>query len=107
PLTTRRLIVTSHWFYVIHMESPARRNKILVLASCYKTWLPRYDALANRFASSAARNSALALSTHSCCSDFGLESATMPAPAWTYILPLRISAVRSTMQLSSSPAAEK
>src|SRR5215831_4830601 len=68
---------------------------------------PRQVALAKRFASSAARNSALALSTHSCCSDLGLESATMPAPACTYMVPSLISAVRSTMQLSSSPAAEK
>src|SRR5262245_47052331 len=70
-------------------------------------YCPRRAALANRLASSAARNSALALSTHSCCSNLGLESATMPAPAWTYIVPSLINAVRSTMQLSSSPAAEK
>src|SRR5262245_58142006 len=67
----------------------------------------RRAALAKRLASSAARNSAFALSTHSCCSDLGLESATMPAPACTYILPSLMSAVRRTMQLSSSPAAEK
>src|SRR5215510_2091441 len=71
------------------------------------TYCPLRAALAKRLASSAARNNALALSTHSCCSDFGLESATMPAPACTYITPSLIRAVRRTMQLSSSPAAEK
>src|SRR5262245_20252899 len=72
-----------------------------------RPYCPRRAVLANRLASSAARKSAFALSTHSCCSDFGLESATMPAPACTYIIPSLIRAVRSTMQLSSSPAAEK
>src|SRR6266481_1882374 len=67
-------------------------------------WLRNFS---NRTKDTAARNSALALSTHSCCSNLGLESATIPAPAWTYIMPSLINAVRSTMQLSSSPAAEK
>src|SRR5580700_4151630 len=68
---------------------------------------PRPAALAKRRASSAARNSALALSTHSCCSRAGSESATIPAPAWTYMVPSLIRAVRRTMQVSISPAAEK
>src|SRR5665213_612119 len=68
---------------------------------------PRLTALAKRRASSAARNRALALLMHSCCSLSGFESATMPAPACTYILPSLTSAVRSTMQVSISPAAEK
>jgi Transposase domain (DUF772) len=68
---------------------------------------PRRAALAKRLASSAARNSALALFTHSCCSAFGLESATMPAPACTYMVPSLTSAVRSTIAVSMSPAAEK
>src|SRR5262245_45873330 len=44
---------------------------------------PRFAALAKRRASSAARNRALALFTHSSCSKAGSESATMPAPACT------------------------
>src|SRR5690348_1659726 len=69
--------------------------------------LPCRPALANRFASSAARNSALALLMHSCCSNSGSESATTPAPAWTYMTPSLIKAVRSTMQESISSPAEK
>src|SRR5579872_1163419 len=68
---------------------------------------PRLAALAKRRASSAARNRALALLMHSCCSNSGTLSATMPAPAWTYILPSFTKAVRKTMQVSISPAAEK
>jgi hypothetical protein len=61
----------------------------------------------NLAASSAATNRARALFSHSFCSSSGLESATMPAPACTCILPSLMSAVRSTMQLSMSPEAEK
>jgi len=62
---------------------------------------------ANRTASSAALNSARALLTHSACSRSGTESATMPAPALTYIVPSLTTEVLSTMQLSISPPAEK
>src|SRR4029078_4813005 len=76
-------------------------------APCSGGYWPRLAALANRRASSAARNKAFALLMHSCCSKSGLLSATMPAPACTYILPSFTSAVRSAMQVSISPAAEK
>src|SRR5436853_165554 len=70
-------------------------------------YCPRLTALAKRRASSAARNKAFALLMHSCCSKLGSLSATIPAPAWTYITPSLISAVRRTMHVSISPAAEK
>src|SRR5512139_1989278 len=77
-------------------------------AACFGGgYWPRLAALAKRRASSAARNSAFALLMHSCCSKSGSLSATMPAPACTYILPSLINAVRSTMHVSISPAAEK
>src|SRR6185312_5152956 len=79
----------------------------LVLVAHGLPHCPRLAALANLRASSAARNSALALLMHSCCSVSGSLSATMPAPACTYILPSLISAVRKTMQVYISPAAEK
>src|SRR5512144_86102 len=56
-------------------------------ARCGGGYWPRLAALANRRASSAARNKAFALLMHSCCSKSGLLSATIPAPACTYILP--------------------
>src|SRR5262245_39357059 len=62
---------------------------------------------AKRTASSAARNSAFALLTHSMCSDLGTLSATRPAPACTYILPSLTMAVLSMMHVSMSPSAEK
>src|SRR5690349_5343674 len=62
---------------------------------------------AKRTASSAARNKAFALLTHSTCSDLGTLSATRPAPACTYILPSLTIAVRSMMHVSMSPPAEK
>src|SRR5581483_209748 len=68
---------------------------------------PRFAMLAKRRASSAARNKAFALLMHSCCSKSGLLSATIPAPAWTYILPSFTSAVRSTIHVSICPVAEK
>src|SRR6186997_14377 len=76
-------------------------------ARCGGGYWPRFAALANRRASSAARNKAFALLMHSCCSKSGSLSATIPAPACTYILPSFTSAVRSTMHVSISPAAEK
>ncbi len=68
---------------------------------------PRFAELANRTASSAARNSAFALLMHSCCSDCGSLSWTMPAPAWTCMRPFRTIAVRRTMQVSISPLPPK
>src|SRR5262245_39686588 len=73
---------------------------------CAGYW-PRLAALAKRRASSAARNKAFALLMHSCCSKSGSLSATMPAPAWTYMVPSLIRAVRKTMHVSISPPAEK
>jgi len=54
----------------------------------------------------AARRAA-ALLRHSRSSSSGTESATMPAPACTYMTPSFTSAVRSTVQVSISPMAEK
>ena len=47
------------------------------------------------------------LATHSSCSFSGTESATMPAPACTYILPSLMIEVRRMMQESMSPLAVK
>ncbi len=47
------------------------------------SYCPRCAWLAKRRASSAARKTPAALAMHSCCSDSGFESATMPAPACT------------------------
>src|SRR6185369_14845745 len=68
---------------------------------------PRLATLAKRRASSAARNKAFALLMHSCCSKSGSLSATMPAPACTYMVPSLVRAVRRTMHVSIDPAAEK
>src|SRR6185312_11197629 len=89
---------------------PFRRMVVIVrmvVAHRRRPYCPRLLVLAKRRASSAARKRALALFTHSCCSACGLLSATMPAPACTYMVPFFTSAVRSTMQVSMSPAAEK
>src|SRR3990172_3304347 len=67
----------------------------------------RVARAAKRTASSAALNRARALFTHSACSRSGTESATMPAPACTYIVPSFTTEVLSTMQLSISPPADK
>src|SRR5262249_51160307 len=50
-------------------------------------------------ASAAALNTARAFPTHSACSCSATESATMPAPACTYIVPSFTTDVLSTMQL--------
>src|SRR5256885_1590311 len=84
-----------------------RRTRVFRPLGPARCYCPRLAALAKRRASSAARNSAFALLTHSCCSNAGSESATMPAPACTYITPSFTNAVRSTMQVSISPLAEK
>src|SRR5690606_7029354 len=55
----------------------------------------------------AAANSARALLTHSRCSDWASESATMPAPAWTCMTPSLINAVLRAMQVSTFPSAAK
>lgn len=47
---------------------------------------------------------AAALLRHSVSSATGSESATIPAPAWTYAVPSRSSAVRMAMAVSESPA---
>src|SRR5215813_3887334 len=101
---------------IVEAQVSARNHQLSKLNASAKKIAAQIDTdlycalpapLANLRASSAARNSALALLTHSSCSLSGSESATMPAPAWTYILPSLMRAVRSTMQLSMSPAAEK
>src|SRR3974390_1372917 len=91
---------------VCNNTAPLRERYFAPSRDC-DLYCPLPAALANLCASSAARNNALALLTHSCCSLSGWESATIPAPAWTYILPSLMRAVGSTMQLSMSPAAEK
>src|SRR4051812_13535332 len=55
-------------------------------------------------ASSSARITARALSRVSSYSAAGFESATMPAPAWTYACPSSMSTVRMVMQKSRLPA---
>ena len=57
-----------------------------------------------RFAVCTARRTAAALFRHSVSSATGSESATMPAPAWTYAVPSRSRAVRMAMAVSESPA---
>src|SRR5437868_3546323 len=70
-------------------------------------YCPRRTLAAKRTASSAARNRARALATHSACSRSATESATTPAPACTYMRPSFTIEVRSTMQVSMLPSAVK
>src|SRR5690606_23025382 len=79
--------------------SEGRRNRIV--------YWPKPASLACTTASRAAANRAPALASHSRRSAAGSESATMPAPAWTCIIPSFTTAVRSTMQLSIDPSGEK
>src|SRR5687767_10679588 len=58
----------------------------------------------SRCASSRARKSACALLRVSSYSVAGTESATMPAPAWTWATPSRSTSVRMAMQQSRLPA---
>lgn len=57
-----------------------------------------------RLAVWTARSTAAALLRHSVSSATGSESATTPAPAWTYAVPSRSRAVRMAMAVSESPA---
>src|SRR5262245_4044933 len=54
-------------------------------------------------AAAMARSTAAALFRHSASSAAGSESATMPAPAWTYAMPSRRSAVLMAIAVSRSP----
>src|SRR5512132_57914 len=54
-------------------------------------------------AAAMARRTAAALFRHSASSAAGSESATMPAPAWTYAMPSLRSAVLMAMAVSRSP----
>ncbi len=56
------------------------------------------------FAVATALSTAAALLRHSVSSACGSESATTPAPAWTYAVPPRITAVRMAIAVSESPA---
>lgn len=58
----------------------------------------------SRLAVWTARSTAAALLRHSVSSATGSESATTPAPAWTYAVPSRSRAVRMAMAVSESPA---
>lgn len=58
----------------------------------------------SRLAVWTARSTAAALLRHSVSSATGSESATTPAPAWTYAVPSRRRAVRMAMAVSESPA---
>lgn len=58
----------------------------------------------SRLAVCTARSTAAALLRHSVSSATGSESATTPAPAWTYAVPSRSRAVRMAMAVSESPA---
>src|SRR5271168_4557978 len=55
-------------------------------------------------AASSARSSALVLFTDSVYSPSGVESATIPPPAWMCATPCLITMVRSAMQKSRLPA---
>src|SRR5207244_12472438 len=88
------------WARRVHDFAHAEKPYIAPLPTLRATtrYCPRRPALAKRWASSAARNSAFDLLMHSCCSAEGSESATMPAPVCTYMRPSLASAVLSTMQ---------
>lgn len=74
----------------------------------YGTHVPHYPLRPQepwrRFAAPTARSTAAALLRHSLSSSSGTESATTPAPACTYAVPSRSSAVRMAMAVSESPA---
>lgn len=74
----------------------------------YGTHVPHYPLRPHepwrRFAAPTARSTAAALLRHSLSSSSGTESATTPAPACTYAVPSRSSAVRMAMAVSESPA---
>src|SRR5580704_8774886 len=59
------------------------------------------------WALSMARNKAIALLTHSWCSDSGTESATTPQPAWAKAIPSFNTMVLSAMQESRFPSNPK
>ena len=80
-----RVVVVDH--QDLHrLPSPARDHRA---ASCS--------------ARSIAASSAASLRRHSSCSAAGSESATIPAPAWRYAVPSRITIVRSAMHASMVP----
>ena len=54
-----------------------------------------------------AVSSAASLRRHSSCSAWGLESATIPAPAWRYATPSRRTIVRIAMHVSSEPSGRR
>lgn len=58
----------------------------------------------SRLAVCTARRTAAALLRHSVSSAAGSESATTPAPAWTWAVPSRSRAVRMAMAVSEFPA---
>src|SRR3546814_17788028 len=73
---------------------------------CGRYW-PKSGSDARAMASRAAARRAPALAWHSRCSSAGSLSATMPAPAWTCIVPPLPTDVLRTMHASLEPSGEQ